>query len=463
VPTAEQYAWQIALYSMIALIYGCAILFVVKASTPLRKWLGASFLVTYLENVVAFPLAMFGDERYLWLLGHPDTTLYFGIVLVSLATTLAGLFVFTLRRRPLRLIDAIPPLRASTRSLRFKTLVFSAACAVGSIVMSASGYFGYFTATEYLYSPPVWLDFARTVIAIGGGTLFVLFMAAGARHHHLGVSEWTVVTIWCLAGVVAGFKSLVVLPFLYLLLAAWLTGRLRPMQVAVLVASILLGYTVVEPLRSLRLSVKKDNALEALNTLISENLLRAPDIINVLSLFVSRVDYTSIGVEALEADRHGQLGSYRSRLSDGYRNLVVLAFLPRAVWPSKPLFDHGRELSVALTGIETNSVTPSGVVASYLWAGYPGVFFNAIVLSYLLARSGRLLTTALRDPLAYAPIALLALVVWTPESIVLARYVGILRSCVAVGVFYLIGGRTGLLRNAARIGHRRGHRALRPT
>ncbi len=117
-PTDQHYTWQLALYLIVALTYGCAVVFVVKARTPLRKWLGASFLVTYLENVVAFPAAIFGDERYLWLLGHPDTTLYLSIVLVSMATTLAGFFVFTHRRPHLRLFDAIPPLRASTSSLR---------------------------------------------------------------------------------------------------------------------------------------------------------------------------------------------------------------------------------------------------------------------------------------------------------------------------------------------------------
>ena len=322
-PTDEHYTWQVALYLIVALTYGCAVVFVVKARTPLRKWLGASFLVTYLENVVAFPAAMFGDERYLWLLGHPDTTLYLSIVLVSVATTLAGFFVFTHRRPQLRLFDAIPPLRASTSSLRLGSMVFSTACAVASIVMSASGYFGYFTATAYLYSPPVWLDTARTVIGIGGGTLFVLFVAAGAAHRRFTASEWSVAALWSLAGLASGFKTLVVLPFFYILLAAWLTGRLRLRHVAVFVASLMVAYTLVEPLRGLRLSVSEDNALEGLGTLVSEDLVTAPEATNVLSSFLSRIDYTTIGVAALEADRHGQLEVYRSRLSEAYRYLPV--------------------------------------------------------------------------------------------------------------------------------------------
>lgn len=460
--TDQHYTWQVALYLVVALTYGCALVSTVKARTPLRKWLGASFLVTYLENVVTFPAAMFGDERYLWLLGHPDTTLYLSIVLVSVATTLAGFFAFTHRRPQLRLFDAIPPLRASTRSLRFGSMVFSTACAVGSIVMSGSGYYGYFTATAYLYSPPVWLDTARTVIGIGGGTLFVLLVAAGAGHRRLTASEWSVTALWSLAGLASGMKSLVMLPFFYILLAVWLTNRFRFRQVALFCASLMVAYAVVEPLRGLRLSLSEDNALEGLTTLVSEDLLTAPEVTNVLSLFLARIDYTAIGVEALEADRHGQLEVYRSRLSEAYRNLLVLAFVPRAVWPDKPLFDYGRELSIALTGMETNAITPSGVVASYLWLGYPGVLINAILLGYLLVCSGHLLTTSLHDPLAYLPVLLLVTLIWTPESIVMARYVGILRGFVAVGLFYLIAGQVGLLRKVGRALPRQTHRPLRP-
>ena len=145
---------------------------------------------------------------------------------------------------------------------------------------------------------------------------------------------------------------------------------------------------MVQPLRGLRLSVSEDNALEGLTTLVSEDLLTAPEVTNVLSLFLARIDYTALGVEALEADRHGQLEVYRSRLSEAYRKLLVLAFVPRVVWPDKPLADYGRELSIALEGMETNSISPTGVVASYLWLGFPGVLVNAILLSYLFVVSG---------------------------------------------------------------------------
>jgi len=403
---------------------------------------------------------MLGDERYLWLLGHPDTTLYFSVVLVSMAATLAGFFAFTHRRPHLRLFDAIPALRASNASLRFGAMVFSAACAVASIVMSATGYFGYFTATAYLYSPPVWLDTARTVIGIGGGTLFVLFVAAGVAHRRFTASEWSVAALWSLAGLASGMKSLVMLPFFYILLATWLTGRFRLRQVAVFGASIMVAYAVVEPLRGLRLSVSKDNALEGLTVLVSEDLLTVPEVTNVLSLFLDRIDYTVIGVEALEADRHGQLEVYRSRLSEAYRYLPALAFIPRAVWPNKPLADYGRELSITLDGMETSSISPTGVVASYLWLGFPGVVVNAILLSYLLVFSGRLLTTSLHDPLAYLPVMLLVNLIWTPESIVVSRYVGILRAVVEVGLFYLIAGQLGLLRKVGR--GVQSYRPLRP-
>ena len=112
-PTDQHYTLQVALYLFVALTYVCAVVFVVKARTPLRKWLGASFLVTYLENVVAFPAALFGDERYVWLLGRPDTTFYLSIVLVSMTTTLAGFLVFT------HLASAVAPVRSHPTAASF--------------------------------------------------------------------------------------------------------------------------------------------------------------------------------------------------------------------------------------------------------------------------------------------------------------------------------------------------------
>ena len=50
----------------------------------------------------------------------------------------------------------------------------------------------------------------------------------------------------------------------------------------------------------------------------------------------------------------------------------ALAFVPRFVWPDKPVGDHARDLSAELYGVTTSSVTPSTVVDSYLWAGYRG-------------------------------------------------------------------------------------------
>src|SRR5262249_27489138 len=133
-----------------------------------------------------------------------------------------------------------------------------------------------------------------------------------------------------------------------------------------------------------------------------------------------------------------------------------------AVWADKPLFDYGRELNIALTGIDNNFITPSAVVASYLWLGYPGVLVNAILLSYLFVCSGRLLATSLHDPLAYLPVLLLLTVIWTPESIAIARYVGILRAFVALGLFYLIAGQVGLLRKVGRTLPWQNHPPLRP-
>jgi len=450
--TATDYhlTWQVTLYVITALCYGAAVLLAVKARTPFRKWLSASFLFTYLENIVTFALAMLGDDRYAWLLGNPDTTLYLSIVVASMATTITGFCVFTNDHKRPRSLDAVLPLRVDGNVLRAVLTVCSTGGALVSIVMSANGYAGYFTTVAYLYSPPAWLDVARALIGLGSDMLFAILVAANVSRNRLTWCDWTLVALWSLAGMVSGFKSMVVVPWFYVLFAAWLSNRLLPRQILLFLTALMTAYAVVEPLRAVRWAVPEDNALEGVAVLASAESLALPNAADVLASFVSRIDYTATGVAALEVDRQGALDGYRSKLSEAYRHLPGLAFVPRVLWPNKPLADYGRELSIVLTGIETNSITPSGVVASYLWYGYVGVVVNAIVLTYLVVYSGRLLMEALQAPLAYCPLLLLAIVVWTPESIVVSRYIFILRALVAFALFYLIAGRVGMLQGSQR-------------
>src|SRR4051794_11602004 len=94
-PSAQQFTWQLVLYGAIAVTYLGVAMSLLTARFTLRKWLAGSYLVVFSENVVAFMMALCGYDPHQWLLGHPQTTQYLGLVLTSMWVTLAAVFVFT--------------------------------------------------------------------------------------------------------------------------------------------------------------------------------------------------------------------------------------------------------------------------------------------------------------------------------------------------------------------------------
>ena len=95
-------------------------------------------------------MALCGYDPYDWLLGHPQTTQYFGLVLTSMWVTLAA-FVRVHQEPetatpPRRVASIAPVRRVGCGSCCF---IASFVCALLSIVMSAGGYHGYYLAEEY--------------------------------------------------------------------------------------------------------------------------------------------------------------------------------------------------------------------------------------------------------------------------------------------------------------------------
>jgi hypothetical protein len=431
--------------------------------------LGAGFLVEYLENVIAFAAALSGYLPHQWLLGHPLTTLYFGLILLSMTTTLASFSIFSRSTTLPTLLAELPPLRLSNQALRLLVLWFSSGCAVAMIALSASGHFGYFIRESYLYTPPLWLDTVRSLINIGLQLILVLLLAAYNDRDRMPVPEWMLVGLWSTAGLASGFKTLVVFPTLFLLVAAWLTNRLSARHWALLASTVVLAYSIVEPLRELRGRTADDNAIEGLHTLVSDGYLTPPEMASVFWKLLSRLDYSTTAVETLDADQYGQVALYRSRLQNAYIYIPVLAFVPRVVWLDKPLADVGRDLSIDLTANSHNSLTPSSVVASYLWLGYGGVILNGVVGAYCWVCAAFLLMKCIQRPLGYLPLLLIAVVLSSPESIKAYKYVAVLRAAVATGLFYCFARPFGLVewsdarsRSSRMWSSRRGNCSTRP-
>jgi hypothetical protein len=426
---------QIVLYLGIFALFASMIASIVRSRSRTGRWAGLFVVLLFLENVVTFPAALFGYERYRWLLGHPSTTLYLWIVLTGLSTTCGATWIY-LKFAPLpRFLTDLPPLRINESVVFGASYSLSIAGAVIGVALSASGYMGYYIDTDLLYDAPTWLGVARVFLNICLALGFVVYLSAYTRHGRLRAQEWLLVAAWTFAGIAWAFKTYVILSSIFVMLAAWLTQRLRLSHVALCIATVFLAYAVVEPMRQMRMETNYD-ALESLAAVMSGTGARTSDNTGVLERVMNRIDYTVTGVESLEADRDGRLARYRARLDESYSLLPLLAFVPGALWPDKPLADHGRDLSIALSGIETNSVTPSHAVASYLWLGFFGVFLNSAIVAYFGVMAGRLLERYSARPMPYLPVFFLVLVLSFTGTIMAYHYISILRAAAGFGLFY---------------------------
>lgn len=434
--TSQELILQVVLYLGILAFYATAVVRMVRGRSRAEQWTAFCLALFFLENVVTYPAALAGYTSYAWLLGNPVTTFYLFVVLVGIATAMTAAWAYTRFTAIPRILDDLPPLRMNEALVLRVAYGLSCTAAVASIVLSGVGLHGYFMEERFLYEVPTWLSIMRTLVNVCLGLSFIVFLSAYAKDGRENATGWLLACLWSIAGIASAFKMYVIMPFAFIALAAWLTRRrLRVVHVAVLIGAVFLAYGIVEPMRQLRWETNY-TALESLAAVLSDRGYTAADTTPVLERVMQRIDFTATAVEALEADRDGRLPRYRARLEEAYGLIPLLAYIPAALWPDKPLADLGRELSIALSGIETNSITPSHVVASYLWLGIPGVILNSLVCTYFFVLGARLLERYGGQRMVYVPVIFLVLVFTAPGSIMAFHYVTIIRALTLFGLFY---------------------------
>src|SRR3954463_5091938 len=104
----DQLLWQCSLYTAIAAMYAGVGIYAIGTSSRSSQWLSFCFLLTYLENVVAFPAALCGYARHAWILGQFATTRYLVMVLVAMSFSLLTLAVCARRMRLPRILADLP-------------------------------------------------------------------------------------------------------------------------------------------------------------------------------------------------------------------------------------------------------------------------------------------------------------------------------------------------------------------
>lgn len=405
----------------------------------LSSWPCLMFAVGFSSNALAVPLAILGYEPYGWMLDLPVTTTYGWIVVAAMASFWSGYLVVSRSVRNWRWIDSVPRLNIPTSKFAQALYVFSLAGGITSIVLSALGYYGYFTSEAVVYEPPVWLDITRFLITLQGGVLlFILWQEF--RTGRPTPTAWLLASIWVVSGIVAGFKTQVIMAGFFVVIAAWLTRKLRWGHLAFLTGLLFFSYSIVEPLREIRNYSQNDNAVQGLGQLMSSGSTNQMTVEDVIEQIVRRADYGTTAVMSLAAAENGHLSYYEARLVQTYELIPLLAFVPRAVWPDKPLADLGRDLSIDLEDISTNSVTPSQAVGSYLWGGFLGVVFNNFLFGMAVTLCGALILRYGHEPLQYFPVLLCACILSLADTVMAYYYILGLRFLFATFCFYLLFG-----------------------
>lgn len=435
------------IYGYILALCGLALVVVRRGFKGPRSWFAMCFLLGSSSHLFSYPTARLGYTSHAWLLDSPSMMLYLSIVAISMTTSWVACEVCLRQRELPKILRNVPVIVIGEKT--GLTIIYGVTLTgvAASILLTVWGYQGYFIGDDLMTEPPAWLDLVRRLLTISSSVIFLIYLTEFQNRGRLSAAAWVVTALWSFTGVLTALKTLVILPLLLIILAGWLMSRLRYFHIGLFVLAIWCAYTVVEPMREAKNSGISDNALDAFEYVIFSSEKGWADPADVVKAFLNRVDYSKEAIRALDLDEFGLLSDYRSRLEETYRLAPLLALVPRALWPEKPLANLGQELSIALDNAPGNSLTPSGPGDSYLWAGFFGVILNSFLATYFTVLGGRLLFRYANMPITYVPVILLAMAFSVQSSVMAYFYMNVLRISIAVTLFYLVALRIGACRS----------------
>lgn len=232
--------------------------------------------------------------------------------------------------------------------------------------------------------------------------------ASGRASFAFGAFCVLLIVLHVITGTLSAFKSQMVMPFIIAGVACFLATRRFPKRFAIMgVLALVLSYSVIEPFRAY-LNVLGDNrprglieAAEAVVTAYDQRaqLVSHDSDISRGERIASRFDVlgmTSIGIDYVQRG-YLQTG-LRQDLQDSILLAPVLAFVPRAIWPSKPSYSTGVWFNQTVLGKSLDATTSVGmgpIAYLYMAGGVAMVCFGFALWGVMgallfdgLARSG---------------------------------------------------------------------------
>ncbi|HRD67246.1 MAG TPA: hypothetical protein PKY50_13960 [Candidatus Competibacter sp.] len=393
---------------IVLFIFSCFI--AIRGFRSSTSWFCMVFSISvFSQALFAFPAAFIGNSDYTWMIGREVSTTYLQVVVLSMISLWAS---HLLTRKKISFWVnkklKIPQLKIQDKNIENIAYFFSLGGSIIAIFAANMGIYGYFVEREFLQNPPIWLDLFRKSLSLFVVFYFILFISIYRRSGSLNVRHYLLISLWIMVGFLSAFKLQVIQPIIILFVTAWMTKRLTIIHHLALGFSIILAYSVVEPMREIAVnSYYSVTPYDAFAKSLTEN--NGADIDHIISRLISRLDYSSTAIQVLTADRFGQISQYKDRIINTYKLIPFLAFIPRAFWPEKPLQDLGRVLYNDLYGSDISAITPSGAIASYLIGGYIMVIFQSTLFGMFLTFSGSVLLKYHIYPMRYLPILILAI------------------------------------------------------
>lgn len=413
----------------------------IRNRTYLYSWFWLLFTLNMIEYFSLNVLSMLGyffEKRVI-----PDEWIddAFVVIGTSLLSVLVGHFVYDIVFSKKVAAIRMPVLSVPIPVLFKFSFFYSFFAGLAMIYLHYNRYYGYFRMKELENSIPAWMGIVSILSSLGLPLLLLVALMSDQGFRRSW--SYVLVVIWVAVGLLSGFKLQVFLPIGLLAVASWMNGRLRWRYIGATFAFMFVAYSVIEPLRLQRDSYGEVDVSTAYENILGGDSLELYSFSTLFESVVTRVDSTRIGAIALHYYRTGRLGELKMRVDEAYSLVLPLAFVPRALWPDKPLADLGKVLSVQMTGIETNSLSLVRPVSDYIWGGFPAVILLGVLWGMCMSVASQFMSVWIKNPLQMLFMLFLALNMSIGSDYTLYMMINIMRGLaslmVAIFVLRMLG------------------------